>query len=173
MNRFKSAMEADMARGHDYQSRVVWTGNRGEGTAHYRAYDRTWDIAVPGKPLVHCSNDPLIGGDPAKMNPEDLLLSALAACHMLWFLHFASDAGIVVTAYEDSPIGHGEIGPGGAGRFTAATLRPVVTIAPGVDPEAVAAIHTRIHAVCFIARSVNFPVDYAPQTLIAGATQSS
>mgnify|MGYP001764716545 CR=1 FL=1 len=65
---------------HDYTSHVVWTGNRGEGTAHYRAYDRTWDVAVPGKAVIHCSNDPLLGGDPGKMNPEDLLLSALAAC---------------------------------------------------------------------------------------------
>ena len=64
---------------HEYTSCVIWTGNRGEGTAHYRAYDRTWDIAVPGKPVMHCSNDPLLGGDPAKMNPEDLLLSALSA----------------------------------------------------------------------------------------------
>ena len=67
---------------HLYHSRVVWTGNRGQGTATYRGYDRTWDIAVPGKPVIACSNDPLLGGDPARMNPEDLLLSALSACHM-------------------------------------------------------------------------------------------
>jgi organic hydroperoxide reductase OsmC/OhrA len=77
---------------HDYTTRILWTGNRGEGTAHYKAYDRTWDIAVPGKAPVHCSNDPLLGGDPSKMNPEDLLLSALSSCHMLWYLHYASDA---------------------------------------------------------------------------------
>jgi hypothetical protein len=57
-----------------------WTGNRGEGTAHYRAYDRSWRIAVPGKPAIDCSNDPALGGDPTRMNPEDLLLSALAGC---------------------------------------------------------------------------------------------
>lgn len=152
---------------HEYQSRVVWTGNTGQGTAHYRAYQRTWDVAVPGKPVIHCSNDPLLGGDPAKMNPEDLLLSALSACHMLWYLHYASEAGIVVTAYEDEPLGQGEIGPGGAGRFTAATLRPRVTVLPGTDLAAAEAIHHRIHAVCFIARSVNFPVSYAPRFDVA------
>ena len=109
---------------HKYVSRILWTGNRGEGTAHYRAYDRTWDIAVPGKAVVRCSNDPLLGGDPAKMNPEDLLLSALAACHMLWYLHYASEAGIVVTGYTDAPVGLGEVGRGGAGRFLKVTLRP-------------------------------------------------
>ena len=153
--------------GHDYTSRVIWTGNRGEGTAHYRAYDRTWDIAVPGKPVIHCSNDPLLGGDPGKMNPEDLLLSALSACHMLWYLHYASDAGITVLGYEDSPLGQGEVGPGGAGRFVRATLRPKITVAAGTDLVAAEAIHHRIHKVCFIARSVNFPVDYAPEFVLS------
>lgn len=148
--------------GHSYSSRVVWTGNRGEGTAGYRAYDRTWDIAVPGKPVIHCSNDPLLGGDPAKMNPEDLLLSALSACHMLWYLHYASDAGIVVTGYEDSPDAVGEVGKGGAGRFVSATLRPRITVRAGTDIEAATEIHHRIHEVCFIARSVNFPISYDP-----------
>lgn len=152
---------------HDYTSRIIWTGNTGEGTAHYRAYARTWDIAVPGKPVVHCSNDPVLGGDPGKMNPEDLLLSALSACHMLWYLHYASDAGLVVTAYEDAPVGRGELGRGGAGRFVSAELRPLVTVAPGTDLGAAEAIHHRIHEVCFIARSVNFPVTYTPRFQIA------
>jgi organic hydroperoxide reductase OsmC/OhrA len=152
---------------HNYTSRIVWTGNRGEGTVHYRAYDRTWDIAVPGKPIMNCSNDPLLGGDPAKMNPEDLLLSALSACHMLWYLHFASDNGIVVTHYEDSPIGTGEVERGGAGRFVSATLRPRVTVRAGTDLALAEALHHRIHAVCFIARSVNFPVSYEPEFVTA------
>lgn len=152
---------------HEYVSRILWTGNRGEGTAQYRAYDRTWDIAVPGKAVVRCSNDPLLGGDSAKMNPEDLLLSALAACHMLWYLHYASDAGIVVTGYTDAPVGLGEVGRGGAGRFLKVTLRPHVVVAAGTDLAAAEAIHHRIDAVCFIARSVNFPVDCAPTFAVA------
>lgn len=147
---------------HDYTSRIIWTGNTGTGTRSYRGYARSWDIAVPSKPVVHCSNDPLLGGDPGRMNPEDLLLSALSACHMLWYLHYASEAGLVVTAYEDTPHGTGEVGPGGAGRFVSAELRPVITFAPGADLAAAEAIHARIPAVCFIARSVAFPVHHAP-----------
>jgi organic hydroperoxide reductase OsmC/OhrA len=152
---------------HEYPSRIVWTGNRGQGTAGYRAYDRTWDIAIPGKAAIHCSNDPLFGGDPTRMNPEDLLISALSACHMLWYLHYASDAGIVVTQYEDTPVGIGEVVKGGAGRFTSAILRPSITVAEGTDIEAATAIHHRIHDVCFIARSVNFPVSYEPSFAFA------
>ncbi len=148
---------------HDYTSRVIWTGNSGEGTAHYRAYARTWDIAVPGKEVIHCSNDPLLGGDPTKMNPEDLLLSALSACHMLWFLHYASENGITVTGYEDAPLGEGEITRGGAGRFTRAVLRPVITVKAGADLALADRLHHRIGEVCFIARSVSFPVEHQPR----------
>ncbi|WP_319826113.1 OsmC family protein [Thalassovita sp.] len=156
-----------MVKEHAYTSRIVWTGNRGEGTAHYRAYDRTWNIETPGKPVVHCSNDPLLGGDPSKPNPEDLLISALSACHMLWYLHYASDAGIQVLAYEDAPQAVGETHPSGAGRFLRAELRPRITLAMGSDANAADQIHGRIHQVCFIARSVNFPVTYAAEYLFA------
>jgi len=151
-----------MAKQHDYTARVEWTGNRGEGTRTYRGYDRTWDITTPGKPVIHCSNDPLLGGDPGLPNPEDLLLASLSACHMLWYLHLASAAGIVVHAYQDNPVGIGETSPNGAGRFLGATLRPHIVVEAGADLAEAEAIHHRIHEFCFIARSVNFPVDCAP-----------
>src|SRR5579871_4650165 len=97
-----------MSTKHDFTSLIVWTGTRGDGTRSYRGYDRTWEIRTPGKAVVQCSNDPLLGGDPSRANPEDLLISALSACHMLWYLHLASESGIVVVHYEDAPIGHGE-----------------------------------------------------------------
>lgn len=149
-----------MAKLHDFVSKIVWTGNRGEGTRTYKGYDRTWDIALPGKDTIHCSNDPLLGGDAAKMNPEDLLISALSACHMLWYLHLASNAGIVVTDYRDDPVGHGETLPNGAGRFLSAVLRPGISVRAGADLEIAATLHTKVHDFCFIARSVNFPVSY-------------
>jgi organic hydroperoxide reductase OsmC/OhrA len=152
-------MKDTMSKQHTYTSKVVWTGGRGDGTREYRAYDRTWEIRTPGKPVIACSNDPLLGGDPSRPNPEDLLLASLSACHMLWYLHLASDAGIVVTGYEDEPVGIGETSPSGAGRFIAATLRPTIRVKAGADLERADAIHRDIHAFCFIARSVNFPIN--------------
>jgi organic hydroperoxide reductase OsmC/OhrA len=143
---------------HTYTAGINWTGNRGTGTSSYKAYDRSWDMAAPGKPVVHCSNDPLLGGDPALHNPETLLISALSACHMLWYLHLAAVAGITVTDYRDTPEAMGESLPDGSGRFLSATLKPQITLAPGSDPEKADAIHHEIHKYCFIARSVNFPV---------------
>jgi organic hydroperoxide reductase OsmC/OhrA len=155
--------------GHEYSSHVVWTGSRGNGTTGYHDFDRTWDISIAGKSVIHCSNDPLLGGDPTKMNPEDLLLSALSACHMLWYLHYASDEGIVVTSYADDPVGLGKVGRGGAGCFSSATLRPQITVKAGTDLQAAEAIHHRIHEVCFIARSINFPVNYEPTFTTEGS----
>ncbi|MEZ5872947.1 MAG: OsmC family protein [Nitratireductor sp.] len=151
---------------HEYSATISWTGNRGTGTSAYRAYDRTWDLESPGKPVLHCSNDPLLGGDPAKYNPEDMLLAALSACHMLWYLHLCANAGIVVTSYRDEPVGVGETARNGAGRFLSATLRPRIMIAKGGDTARAEQIHHEVHQYCFIARSVNFPVGYEPEIVV-------
>lgn len=143
---------------HAYSSAIEWTGNRGTGTATYRGYDRTWQVVTPCKPIIACSNDPLLGGDPTLHNPEDMLISALASCHMLWFLHLASNAGVVVQSYVDAPEAIGETLPDGASRFLSAVLRPTIGLAPGMDRMVADAVHAEIHKVCFIARSVNFPV---------------
>jgi organic hydroperoxide reductase OsmC/OhrA len=147
-----------MSKQHPYTSTIVWTGDRGQGTAEYRGYDRTWEVRTPGKPVIICSNDPLLGGDPQRPNPEDMLLASLAACHMLWYLHLACMAGVVVVAYEDAPLGIGETSPNGAGRFVSATLRPAIHVRRGADLAHADVLHAQVHQFCFIARSVNFPV---------------
>lgn len=145
---------------HDYTARVVWTGNRGRGTASYNGYDRTWNVETQGKPVIECSNDPLLGGNPNLHNPEDMLIAALSACHMLWFLHLASGAGIAVQAYQDDPMAVGETNATGASRFLNATLRPRIAVPAGTNLENADALHREVHKYCFIARSVNFPVCY-------------
>jgi organic hydroperoxide reductase OsmC/OhrA len=147
---------------HEFTAAVRWTGNRGQGTSSYRGYDRTWDIASANKVVVNCSNDPQLGGDPAKHNPEDLLLASLSSCHMLWYLHLASDAGIVVHSYSDAPVGLGETLANGAGRFVRATLRPRAVVSKGSNLKLAEELHKEVHKYCFIARSVNFPVTYEP-----------
>ncbi|MCO5134440.1 MAG: OsmC family protein [Phyllobacteriaceae bacterium] len=147
-----------MTQKHDYETTIRWTGNRGQGTKTYHGYDRNWDLAGEGKPVVSCSNDPLLGGNAGKYNPEDLLLAAVASCHMLWYLHLASNLGIVVESYEDNPVAQGEMEPSGKGRFVSCTLRPVIAISQG-DLDEAYAVHGRIHEFCFIARSVAFPIE--------------
>lgn len=155
-----------MSKQNEFPARLVWTGNTGTGTSGYRDYKRNWDMALPGKPLVQCSNDPMLGGDPTKYNPEDLLITALSACHMLWYLHLCSVENITVTAYEDNPVGIGESAADGSGEFTAAILNPKIQITADSDPERAAQLHYEIHKYCFIARSVKFPVTYEPEIII-------
>jgi organic hydroperoxide reductase OsmC/OhrA len=145
---------------HEHTAQIIWTGDRDEGTKRYRGYDRTWRIKTAGKAPIDCSNDPFLGGDAGKPNPEDLLLASLAGCHMLWYLHLASEAGLVVRAYEDAPLGVGETGPIGDGRFLRAVLRPIITLDRGADLARADALHHEVSRFCFIARSVNFPVTY-------------
>lgn len=152
-----------MSKQHDFNVSIRWTGNRGEGTKTYRGYDRTWDIESEGKQVVHCSNDPMLGGDPSKHNPEDFLIAALSSCHMLWYLHLANQAGISVRAYSDNPVGHGETLPDGSGRFLSATLRPAIEVPKGTDIEKAKSLHRDVHKYCFIARSVNFPIACEPE----------
>ena len=143
---------------NEYSVKVKWTGNRGAGTQSYKSYDRTWDLCTPQKPVVHCSNEPLLGGDPTLYNPEDMLIAGLSSCHMLWFLHLASDAGVSVLSYEDQPLALGETLSSGASRFLECTLRPRIAVAKGVNLHVANQLHSKVHDYCFIARSVNFPV---------------
>ena len=155
-------------REHGYGVQVRWTGNQGQGTAGYRAYSREHEIHVAGKPVLVGSADPAFRGDASRHNPEDLLVAALAACHMLWYLHLCSDAGIVVTGYTDEAAGTMVQDADGGGRFREVTLRPAVSLAPGSDIARAEALHEQAHRRCFIANSVNFPVRCEPRVSAAG-----
>ncbi|RVU16575.1 OsmC family protein [Methylobacterium oryzihabitans] len=154
-------------RRHGYRVTVTWTGNRGEGTASYRGYGRDHRISVPGKPDIPGSSDPSFRGDADRWNPEELLLASLSACHKLWYLGLCAEAGLVVVSYEDEAEGTMVEEPGGAGQFTGVVLRPRVVVAAGSDRDRAEALHRQAHAMCFIARSVNFPVEHRATITVA------
>jgi organic hydroperoxide reductase OsmC/OhrA len=142
---------------HRYQAKVAWTGNLGAGTAGYKSYGRHYEARAEGKPPIPGSSDPLFRGDATRWNPEELLIASISACHQLWYLHLCSEAGVVVTSYEDEAEGVMAEEAGGEGQFEQVTLRPRVTISAG-DPELARQLHAPAHEKCFIARSVNFPI---------------
>lgn len=147
---------------HQYQVEVRWTGNTGQGTVGYRAYDRTHEIFVAGKPIIPGSSDPTFRGDPTRYNPEELLVASLSTCHMLWYLHLCADAKIVVTEYWDNPIGTMTETKDGGGRFAEVMLKPVVTVTADSDSALAEQLHEEAHHLCFIANSMNFPVRCEP-----------
>lgn len=149
-------------RQHHYAVTVEWTGNKGTGTSHYKAYERSHAIKAGEKPVIAGSADPAFRGDAAAWNPEDLLVASLSACHKLWYLHLCAMAGITVQSYVDQAEGVMAEDANGSGRFTSVVLRPQVTIAAGGDLDKAKALHHDAHGFCFIANSVNFPVSVEP-----------
>ncbi|HYH76645.1 MAG TPA: OsmC family protein [Arthrobacter sp.] len=152
---------------HRYSLTVQWTGNLGEGTSSYRGYSRDHDVLIPGLPVLPGSADPTFHGDKSRYNPEQLLLAALAQCHMLSFLHVAVRHGMVVTDYRDEATGMMRLNRDGSGQFESVTLHPRVTLADPVPAALIHQMHQEANDVCFIARSVNFPVHHEPETLTA------
>src|ERR1035438_9678421 len=148
-----------MSKIHRYQATIAWTGNRGAGTNNYGAYSRDHEIHCPGKPVIAVSSDPAFRGDPNRYNPEELLVASLSSCHMLWYLHLCSVNGVVILDYEDVASGVMEESNDGSGRFVRVELNPAVTIASGGDLMKALALHEEAHRNCFIAKSVNFPVN--------------
>lgn len=149
---------------HNFSVNVVWTGAGSDGTASYTSYGRDHEVSIEGKPTLLGSADPAFRGDASRYSPEDLFVAALSQCHMLWALHMAARAGVVVVGYTDRATGTMRVESAGAGQFTEVTLHPQLTVDGDVDEDAVAQIHADAHAHCFIARSVNFPVRLAPLT---------
>ncbi|MCI2422166.1 OsmC family protein [Saccharopolyspora sp. K220] len=152
-----------MPKTHAYQATVTWTGNTGEGTASYRSYCREHVVDIDGKPRLTASADPAFRGDPALVNPEDLLVVALSECHMLWYLALCSTSGVVVATYQDEASGVMAEDNDTGGHFTEVVLRPKVTVTDAAMLPTAEKLHDEAHRKCFIANSVNFPVHHEPE----------
>jgi len=149
---------------HSYRASLEWSDP--DGTERTSAHSRNHIIRIPGKPDLLASSDPAFRGDPARHNPEDLLVASLASCHMLWYLGLCARAGIAVTRYIDEAEGTMIEDAAKGGRFARVTLRPRVTIKAG-DLDKARDLHREAHGQCFIANSVNFPVDCEPKVEVA------
>jgi organic hydroperoxide reductase OsmC/OhrA len=154
-----------MTKEHLYHINTVWTGASQGSTSSYDAYSREYSINIDGKPQFVGSADPTFLGDASLYNPEDLLLMALSACHMLSYLALCARVGIRVISYSDAATGK-MAQKDGKIRFTEVILHPLVTIEAGDDLEKARSLHDRAHHVCFIANSVNFPVLHDAKMLV-------
>jgi organic hydroperoxide reductase OsmC/OhrA len=133
-----------MKHQHTYELTTVWTGNNGDGTKNVRTYDRSHTVSIKGKPELLLTTDNAAVGDPSKLNPEDLLVSAISSCHMLSYLYLCAMDGIVVTAYTDKATG--------------------IMIEESMVAKAIE-LHHKAHEICYIANSVNFEVRCEPIVL--------
>ena len=135
-----SSIGAKMSHPHRYQATLHWTGAAQDPTSGHADYSRNYEARVPGKPRLTGSADDSFRGDASLHNPEDLLLIALAACHMLSHLAECARGGVRVVAHEDEA--HGTMAlQGGRMRFTDVLLRPKVTIDGASHPDAALRLH--------------------------------
>ena len=147
---------------HNYNLTVKWTGNTGTGTSNYKEFERNHSIFVANKTEILGSSDPAFRGDKTKHNPEDFLLASISSCHMLWYLHLCAVEGIIVTDYIDNATGIMFETANGGGKFTEATLNPIVTITNISMTERANELHKKANELCFVANSLNFPVYHKP-----------
>ena len=117
--------------------------------------------------IIPASSDPAFRGNKTRYNPEELLVASLSSCHMLWYLHLCSEAGVVVTDYKDDATGLMEETANGGGHFTEVILKPVVTVTDSSMIEKANALHAKANELCFIANSVNFKVRHHPACIVA------
>jgi organic hydroperoxide reductase OsmC/OhrA len=148
----------------EHRARIAWTLDEDADAflagQYSRAHRLTFDggLDVPGTPSPSVVPPPWSRAD--ALDPEAAFTACLSACHMLWFLDLAKQAGLVVTAYDDEAVG--VLGRLGRGKMamTRVTLRP--RIAFGGErtptPDEVSDLHHRAHELCFIANSVTTEV---------------
>jgi organic hydroperoxide reductase OsmC/OhrA len=160
-----SDQEIAMAEAH-YRAKLVWSGGALGPTKSVESYSREFRTEFEGKPPLHGSADPAFHGDPTLYNPEDLLLGALSACHMLSYLAVCAHAGIVVLSYEDAAVGTLARRDGRV-KFVDVLLHPKVALEPGSDIAKARALHEKAHNICVIVNSVNFPVRHEAEVLFA------
>lgn len=145
---------------HYYKVDIKWTGNSGKGTSNYTAYERSHTISIEGKAIIHGSSDPAFRGDKTKHNPEELFIASLSTCHMFWYLHLCSEAGVIVIDYIDNATGTMQETKDGGGYFTDVTLYPTVVVSDISMIEKANQLHQNANKLCYIANSCNFPIHH-------------
>lgn len=148
---------------HVYTVTCSWRGSTGAG---YEEYGRTHEAsAPPAKSPVTLSSDPTFRGDPALLNPEQLLVMAVSSCQMLTFLALAAKRRLNVVEYEDHAEGFMPDGDKPV-RITRILLKPHIVIQGSADPGTVESLVKLAHSHCFIANSVKSDIRIEPEIVI-------
>ena len=163
---------------HRYRTRLEWVGSTAVGYDHYDRGHRLWavtdtgPVAPAGPDGLHLSSDPAFLGDPARLNPEQLLVAALSSCHFLSFVAIAARRRLDVVAYADDADGEMPEDDRPT-RVTRVVLHPQVTFratdaASPPTADAVATLHHKAHQQCYVANSVTTEILVEPSFTVVG-----
>lgn len=142
----------------DHRIRLEWTAT--EHPKHSGTYSRDHKAIISPQVTIPVSAAADYMGDSELADPEQLLVSALASCHMLYFLAICEGSGYTVSTYEDDAIGKVSKSPEGFLWVSSITLRPKVSFSSEKQPDrdALERLHHRAHKGCFIANSIRSKV---------------
>lgn len=126
----------------------------------YEGFSRDHSVGFENGQVALASAAPGYLGNGEALNPETLLLGALASCHMLTFLAVAAKRGYVVESYADQAIGTLARNIEGKIAITRVRLQPKIVFSGEKIPDdaELARLHARAHDNCFIANSIRSEV---------------
>ncbi|MFI1770400.1 OsmC family protein [Thalassobellus citreus] len=152
---------------HTFKAQVNWEASKNETTTNSRTFSRAHVVKIDNKTAdLKVSAAKMFRGDSELYNPEDLLLSALASCHMMSYLYVCSQNSIEVLSYTDNAEAILEVEASGSGHFTKAILNPIITIKDETKKQLALSLHEKANSLCFIANSCNFPITHNAQVLV-------
>ncbi len=146
-----------------HHATIRWKNHQGPDFLA-RRYSRQHTLHFDGGAIVPGSPSPSIvpapWSNPASVDPEESFIASVSACHMLWFLHVACDAGFLVEAYDDTAEGRMTKNARGILWISHITLRPRITWGGEKQPTQaeVTHLHHLAHDQCFIANSIKTDV---------------
>ncbi len=161
-----------IAQQHSFTTEVRWQGSPMQ--ASERRFSRKHVIEAEGLHPIEASAARVFHGDADRWNPELLLISAVAECHMMTFLFLAKREGLEILDYRCRAEGTLALDADGVGgEFAGISLFPVVTFRAreeaGLheetclhDEATIIALHDEVGKYCFIARSVTAPITVEP-----------
>jgi organic hydroperoxide reductase OsmC/OhrA len=150
---------------HVFLSHLDWSGAVKGATRDVATLDRDLDVTIDGR-TIPMSSAPAFGGDPLRVNPEQLYVAALSACHALTFLFLAARDHLLVRGYCDDAVGELAMVDGKL-RMAVVKLRPQITLDPDADVARARLLVDQAHRQCFIGNSVSAKVEVEPDITFA------
>ena len=146
----------------NYTATVVWT-RAPDAPFKDNKYSRAHEWRFDGGAVVKGSSAPssvrVPLSDPTAVDPEEALVASLSACHMLFFLSYAAQAGLVIDRYEDEAVGEMGKNANGKTAIVKVTLRPKITwVGAAASAQQLDELHHKSHDHCYIANSVSAQV---------------
>ena len=141
-----------------HQITIAW--HRAPHTSESSTYSRNHTVGLTGDQQIDVSAAVEYKGDGNCADPEQMFVSALASCHMLFYLSIAEMRGYQVESYGDNPVGYLEKSPTGGMAVTRIEMSPKVVFSgeKEVDKQTIEKIYHDAHKNCFIRNSIKTEV---------------